>query len=222
MVKSPEETEIFVKKNLGLVHSCANRFRARHIEYDDLFAAGSLGLLKAIKGFDESRGLQFSTYAVPVILGEIKRLFRDGGAIKVSRSLKELSVKVLREKEKLAKLNFREPTIKEIATSLDVSDEQVVEALNASMPPMSLTMNDDDGDNQFDIPVDVIDEHISDRISLNTAINALDEKDKRIVILRYFNNKTQTQVAKILDMTQVQVSRREKKLLEKLRYKLAT
>ena len=98
MNKSPQETDAFIRKNLGLVHSCANRFRGRGIEYDDLYGAGCVGLVKAAAGFDESRGLCFSTYAVPVILGEIRRLFRDGGAVKVSRGLKELSLKAARER----------------------------------------------------------------------------------------------------------------------------
>lgn len=221
MVKTPIEKEEFVKKNLGLVHSCANRFRGRYIEYDDLFSAGCVGLLKAIDGFDESRGLMFSTYAVPAILGEMKRLFRDGGAIKVSRGLKELSMKVVREREHFMKVNFREPTINELANILDVSSEDIVEALNVSTPPMSLTMQDEDGECQFDVPVDVIDERIADSISLDEVIKTLDEKDKQLIILRYYQNKTQMQTAEILGMSQVQVSRREKKLLQKLRFKLS-
>lgn len=221
MVKTPVEKEEFVKKNLGLVHSCANRFRGRYIEYDDLFSAGCVGLLKAIDGFDESRGLMFSTYAVPAILGEIKRLFRDGGAIKVSRSLKELSLKAVRERERFMKMNFREPTINELAETLEVDPEMIVEALNVSIPPMSLTVHDEDGESQLDVPIEVIDERIADTISLETVINTLDEQDKQLILLRYFNNKTQTQTASVLGMTQVQVSRREKKLLSKLRLKLS-
>ncbi len=220
MVKTPVEKEEFVKKNLGLVHSCANRFRGRFIEYDDLFSAGCVGLLKAIEGFDESRGLMFSTYAVPAILGEMKRLFRDGGTLKVSRGLKELSLKVVRERERYMKANFRDPTLSELAEILDVPVEDVVEALNVSIPPMSLTVQDDDGDSQLDIPIDIIDERIADTISLDSVIKTLEEKDRQLIVLRYYKNKTQTQTAAILGMTQVQVSRREKKLLQKLRIKL--
>lgn len=222
MYKTPKEKDEFVKRNLGLVHSCANRFRGRFIEYDDLFSAGCIGLLKAIDGFDESRGLMFSTYAVPAILGEIKRLFRDGGAIKVSRSLKELSLKVVRERERFSKMNFREPTISELAQALESTEDNVIEALNVSIPPMSLTMNDEDGESQLDIAVDVIDERITDAISLNEVIRDLEEADRSLIVLRYYNNKTQTQTAQILGMTQVQVSRREKKLLLKLRLKLTS
>lgn len=221
MVVTKEEKDEFVRRNLGLVHSCANRFRGRFIEYDDLFSAGCVGLLKAIEGFDESRGLMFSTYAVPAILGEIKRLFRDGGAIKVSRSLKELSLKVVRERDRFSKENFKEPTVSELSYILGVSEEDIVEAINVSIPPMSLTVNDDEGESQLDIPVTVIDDKITDVISLEEVINSLEEIDRQLITLRYYKNKTQTQTATILGMTQVQVSRREKKLLMKLRLKLS-
>lgn len=221
MIKTPEEKDIFVRKNFGLVHSCANRFKGRFIEYDDLFSAGCIGLLKAIDGFDESRGLMFSTYAVPAILGEIKRLFRDGGAIKVSRSLKELSLKAVRARERFTATEFREPTVSELAEILDAPEEMVVEALNVTIPPISLTVHDDDGESQLDIPIDVIDDRIADNIALEGVIKTLEQQDRNLILLRYYNNKTQVQTAQILGMTQVQVSRREKKLLLKLRSKLA-
>lgn len=221
MIKTPLEKEAFVKKNLGLVHSCANRFRGRHIEYDDLFSAGCIGLLKAIDGFDESRGLMFSTYAVPAILGEIKRLFRDGGAVKVSRGLKELSIKVTREREHFMQLNFREPTIHELSQRLEVSADEIIEALNVGTPPMSLTIQDEDGESQIDIPVNMIEERITDSLCLEGVIQTLEESDQKLIILRYYQNKTQTETASLLGMTQVQVSRREKKLLQKLRFKLS-
>jgi len=221
MVKTKVEKEEFVKKNLGLVHSCANRFRGRYIEYDDLFSAGCMGLLKAIDGFDESRGLMFSTYAVPAILGEIKRLFRDGGALKVSRSLKELSMRLVRERERFMKQNGREPSLSQLSELLEVPIEMVVEALNVSIPPMSLTVHDEDGESQLDIPIDIIDGQIADSLTLSEVIKTLDENDQKLIIMRYYQNKTQTQTATSLGMTQVQVSRREKKLLQKLRYKLS-
>ena len=221
MVKTAEEKDQFVKKNFGLVHSCANRFRARGIEYDDLFGAGCVGLLKAIDGFDESRGLMFSTYAVPVILGEIKRLFRDGGAIKVSRSLKELSIKAVRARERFTVYNGREPTLIELAELLQTDVELVVEALNVSIPPMSLSVSEDDGGGQIDICVEGDDNELCDTISLNEVVNRLDESDRNLIALRYFKSKTQTETANLLGMTQVQVSRREKKLLQKLRLTLS-
>ncbi|NMB30769.1 MAG: sigma-70 family RNA polymerase sigma factor [Clostridiales bacterium] len=206
-----------IENNLGLVHSCAHRFRGRGIEYEDLYGAGCVGLIKAASGFDESRGWRFSTYAVPVILGEIKRLFRDGGAVKVSRSLKELSLKTVRTREIFMNKHGREPTISELAKKMDVTPEQVAEAMSASLPPISLTVSEDDGGGQIDIPVNAPEEKIADILSLKQAIGTLEVKDRKLIILRYINNKTQTETAKLLGMTQVQVSRREKKILMQLR-----
>lgn len=221
MVKSPAEKEIFVKRNLGLVHSCANRLRGRGIEYDDLFGAGCVGLIKAIDGFDEGRGLMFSTYAVPVILGEIKRLFRDGGSVKVSRGLKETSLRVTRERERFMVREGREPALSELSELLSLDMETVVEALNVSQPTVSLTADEEDGGGQFDVAVEPSDDKICDTISLEEVIKRLEPKDRNLIVLRYFKNKTQTQTAQLLDMTQVQVSRREKKLLALLREDLS-
>ncbi len=210
----------FIEENLGLVHLCANRFRGRGIEYEDLYGAGCIGLIKAAKGFDEERGVRFSTYAVPVILGEIKRLFRDGGAIKVSRSTKELSMKVTRAREQFMLTQGREPTIAELSTIVGFDESAVVEALNVSLPPISLTETLDEAMGETDIPVDSPDIEISDLLSLKQVMHTLDAKDRQLIYLRYFSNKTQTETAKELDMTQVQVSRREKKLLLQMRYAL--
>ena len=214
------ERENTVQQNLGLVHACAKRFKGRGIEYDDLFQAGCLGLLKAVDNFDEERGFKFSTYAVPVIIGEMKRLFRDGGAVKVSRSLKELSLKAVRESAKFVAENGREPSVSELAQRLDAEPEQVSQALSASQMPVSLTVSDDDGESQTDIPVDAPDEHLTELLSLKSEINNLPERDKNIIILRFFKNNTQSQTAEKLGMTQVQVSRRERKILLALREKL--
>ncbi len=210
----------FIEENLGLVHLCANRFRGRGIEYEDLYGAGCIGLIKAAKGFDEERGVRFSTYAVPVILGEIKRLFRDGGAIKVSRSTKELSMKVTRAREQFMLAQGREPTITELSTIVGFDESAVVEALNVSLPPISLTETLDEAMGETDIPVDSPDIEISDLLSLKQVMHTLDAKDRQLIYLRYFSNKTQTETAKELAMTQVQVSRREKKLLLQMRYAL--
>ncbi|MDD6488562.1 MAG: sigma-70 family RNA polymerase sigma factor [Clostridia bacterium] len=214
------ERENTVQQNLGLVHACAKRFKGRGIEYDDLFQAGCLGLLKAVDNFDEERGFKFSTYAVPVIIGEMKRLFRDGGAVKVSRSLKELSLKAVRESAKFVAENGREPSVSELAQRLDAEPEQVSQALSASQMPVSLTVSDDDGESQTDIPIDAPDEHLTELLSLKSEINNLPERDKNIIILRFFKNNTQSQTAEKLGMTQVQVSRRERKILLALREKL--
>ncbi len=209
-----------VSENLGLVHSCAKRFRGRGIEYDDLFQAGCVGLIKAIDNFDESRGLKLSTYAVPVILGEIKGLFRDGGAVKISRGLKELSLKATREVARFLKENGREPQISELAQILGVEPEQATEALNASRLPVSLTADEENGSGQLDIPTDSPDEKLTEVISLHDEIRNLEPNDRNLILLRFFKNKTQSETAKELGMTQVQVSRREKKLLIYLRERL--
>lgn len=209
-----------ISENLGLVHSCANRFRGRGIEYDDLFQAGCMGLVKAYDAFDNTRGVKFSTYAVPVILGEIKRLFRDGGSIKVSRSLKELSLKVTKVRQKLLSTLGFEPSITQIASELGISPEEAAEALSASHLPLSLTEDEDEGGGQIDVLVESEEEKIVCRLSLLQMISKLDERDRSLIIMRYYKNKTQTEVARELNMTQVQVSRREKKLLSLLREKM--
>lgn len=209
-------------ENLGLVHACCKRFAGKGIEYEELFAAGSLGLAKAINNFDESRNLQFSTYAFPVIMGEIKRLFRDGGSVKVSRTLKELAMNISRVTSELRQKNGQEPTVSQIAKILGVSEEKVVDALNCARLPLSLTADyDEDGNPQIDVPVDDIQYEILERLSLEKAVSLLDEKDRRIITLRYYQNKTQSQTAKLLDMTQVQISRREKKILSNIREKMS-
>lgn len=208
--------------NMGLVHACCKRFTGKGIEYDELFAAGSLGLAKAINNFDESRNFQFSTYAFPVIMGEIKRLFRDGGSVKVSRTLKELAMNISKLCNELRQKNGQEPTVSQIAQILDISEEKVIDALNCTRIPLSLTADyDEEGNPQIDVPVDDIQYAISERLSLESAVNLLNEKDRRIIILRYYQNKTQSQTAELLDMTQVQVSRREKKILSNIREKMS-
>ena len=209
-----------IKVNIGLVHSCANKFRGRGIDYEDLFQAGCMGLVKAVDAFDETRGVRLSTYAVPVILGEIRRLFRDGGTVKVSRSLKELSLRLSREKEYLSVSLGREPTIAELAEHSGVPEEQVVEALTAMLPTVSLTSTDEEGTVQLDIPTDSVEEEIGETLSLKEVIDMLEPGDKQLITLRYFGGKTQMETAQMLGMTQVQVSRREKKILVMLRDKL--
>ncbi len=207
---------------MGLVHACCKRFAGKGIEYEELFAAGSLGLAKAINNFDESRNLQFSTYAFPVIMGEIKRLFRDGGAVKVSRSLKELASAICKINNESKMKNGMELTVSQLAQKLGTTEEKIIDALNSSRYPLSLTAEyDEEGNPQMDVPTDDIQEEISERLSLEQAVQTLEESDRKIIHLRYYRNKTQTQTAKILDMTQVQVSRREKKILGIIREKMS-
>lgn len=209
-----------VNENIGLVHACAKRFKGRGIEYDDLFQAGCLGLVKAADHFDESRGLQFSTYAVPVILGEMRQLFRSGGVVKVGRGLKELSMKAARETERFTEKEGRSPTVSELAQCLGVEPEQAAQALNASLAPLSLTAPDEEGGGQLDVAVEGGDEKITELLSLEQVMEELEPDDRKIITLRYFRSQTQTQTASQLGMTQVQISRREKKILRTLRQKL--
>lgn len=209
-----------ISENIGLVHSCAHRFKGRGIEYDDLFQAGCMGLVKAYDAFDFDRGVKFSTYAVPVILGEIKRLFRDGGSIKISRSLKELSLKVTRVRERLTLKLGNEPTVSQIAEELNITPAEAAEALEASHLPLSLTESDEEGGGQIDVLVESEEDRIVNIRSLSQIMSKMAEDDKKLIVLRYFKNKTQTETAKELNMTQVQVSRREKKLLTSMREKL--
>ena len=207
--------------NIGLVHACARRFMGRGIEYDDLFQSGCMGLVKAADGFDEERGLKFSTYAVPVILGEIRRLFRDGGTVKVSRSLKELGMRVQAAREHHMKLCGTEPTHSQLAEELDEPVENITLAIQAAQPAMSLTPeNTEDGDRQLDIPVDSPEEALAERISLEEVLRALPEQDQQLIRLRFYGNKTQSETAKVLHTTQVQISRRERRILSLLRRRL--
>lgn len=217
MVSNKLKRDAFIEENLGLVHSICKRFCGRGIEYDDLYQAGCIGLIKAADGFDFSRGLRFSTYAVPVIMGEIKRMFRDGGAVKVSRSVKELALHIGRERERLEQKLCREPNISEIAEALNVRKEEITEALCAVQPTLSLTYEDDDGIRETDLPTVNSEDEISDRLMLEKAVEGLNETEKRIVSCRYYKYMTQNQTAKLLGMTQVQISRAEKRILLKLR-----
>ena len=217
---SEDRVDKLVRENMGLVHLCANRLRGRGIEYEELSSAGALGLVKAAKGFDESRNVRFSTYAVPVILGEIRRLFRDGGQLKVSRPLKELSLKITRERERILRESGTEPTVSQLAAALGESEEAVTEAISSSMPAVSLTEWDDDGERQADIPTPAPDTEITDRLALYDALSRLESTDRKLIYMRYFKGKTQSSTAAALGMTQVQVSRREKKIMQTLHEKL--
>ena len=208
--------EDLVNNNLMLVHSCCKRFKGRGIEYDDLYGAGCLGLVKAANAFKAELGFCFSTYAVPVILGEIKRLFRDGGAVKVSRSLKELSLKTTKTRDELSIKLGREPTVKELADVLGVSAEETAEALCAAVPPSSLSYIDEAGElKEMDIGMaKSAEDEIANRLAINQILARFEKQDRDLIKLRYFCGKTQSETARLIGMTQVQVSRREKKLLK--------
>ena len=214
--KNENRSEL-INSNFGLVHSCANKFRGRGVEYDDLFQAGCVGLVKAADNFDSSRGFAFSTYAVPVILGEIRRIFRDGGTVKIGRALKEKSRNAVRIREQMALESGRDVTITELAEKLLVSVSEAAELITVTMPAISLTVDDENGRAELDIPTDSPEEEISEKLTLEAVISSLEEKERRLIELRYFKGLTQVKTANELGMSQVQVSRKEKAILLKMR-----
>lgn len=217
MVKS--ERDLMIENNLGLVYSIAKRFVGRGVDYEDLVQNGCVGLIKAVDNFDFSKGYKFSTYAVPVIMGEIKRLFRDGGAIKVSRSLKEKSMRAQSLKEKFIRQKMREPTVGELSELLGCDVNETAEILNVINPMISLSSFGEDGNSEFDLPVDE-DDRLFDHLSLSQVLQTLDEKEKEIIDYRYYRGQTQTATAQALGVSQVQISRKEKAVLRKLRERL--
>lgn len=212
-----EQRNARIEQNLGLVHHCANRFRGRGVEYDDLFSAGCVGLTKAADGYDPALGYAFSTYAVPAILGEIRRLFRDGGAVKVGRAAKEKARQLLQLQAQFRQENGREGTIHEIAEQAGVEPAEAAQLLSALTPPLSLTIEDEAGESQADLPVDSGEETLLDRLELERAMQTLSPQDQSLITCRYYQNMTQSATAAKLGMTQVQVSRREKRILLLLR-----
>lgn len=220
---------IMVENNVGLVWSIVKRFQNRGYETEDLFQIGSIGLLKAVKKFDSSFGVKFSTYAVPMIIGEIKRFLRDDGIIKVSRSLKELNGKIRAAKEILIKELGREPSVNELSEHMGIAAEELVMAMEASSAPESLYTTVMEGDSSPVLLIDRIDSEgggdepdMIDRIALRQILETLKPREKQIIVLRYFSEKTQAQIAKLLGISQVQVSRIEKKVLQDIRNKITS
>lgn len=207
-----------ILNNLGLVGSCASRFIGKGADYEDLYSAGCIGLIKAVDRFDESLGFAFSTYAVPSILGEIRRIFRDGGAVKISRSLKEKARILTSVKEQFRKENGVEPTISELAEIMEMNVEETAQLFCLSQPVISLTA-DDDSEKQIDIAGEDEYSPIDDRLSVRKIISELPQKDRALIKLRFFDGLTQSKTADILGISQVQVSRREKAILSDMRKK---
>lgn len=214
------EQDKLVTENFGLVHACARRYMGRGIDYDDLYQSGCEGLVKAAAGFDSSRNIRFSTYAVPAILGEIRRLFRDGGSMRVSRSIRDLGLKIRRAEAEMRVTLGRDPTVGELAEQLGTDAESIAEAIDASRPVISLTSERDGEEYEEEVPVETFDDAVIDIIALREVIAGLEKTDRDIIQLRYFGGKTQSAAAKILGMTQVQVSRRERKIIMQLRKQL--
>lgn len=209
-----------MEDNLGLVHLCAKRFSGKGVEYEELFQAGCLGLVKAVEHFDTGRGVRFSTYAVPVILGEIRGLFRAGGAVRVSRGMQDLARRAREEGRRIAQETGHSPSVDQVAERLGVAPEKAALALGAAQSPLSLTCGEE-GEGELQIPVEAPEEQLTERMTLYEVVNRLEERDRQLIALRYFQGKTQVETAAALGMTQVQVSRREKKLLGWLRGQLS-
>ena len=208
-----------ILNNLGLVGKCASRFIGKGVDYEDLYSAGCIGLIKAADGFREDLGFAFSTYAVPSILGEIKRIFRDDGAGKISRSLKEEARNLAIIKEKYEKENGVEPTVSELAELIGKSIPETAQLICVLQPVKSLTADNDD-ENQIDIPAEDEYTPIDNKLSVQQVLNQLSEKDRELISLRFFRGLTQTKTADILGISQVQVSRKEKSILTEMRKKL--
>ena len=215
--------EQLVEENVGLIWCVVKRFYGRGLENEDLFQIGSIGLLKAIDKFDLSYDVKFSTYAVPMISGEIKRFLRDDGMIKVSRTLKELSYKIFQTREKLLDLLGGEPTIEELAEKMQIDKEEIVEALEAGSEVESIykPIHQKEG-NEIRL-MDKLEEKehreekILDHMLLQQLLGTLEKEERTLIYMRYFQDKTQSQVGKELGISQVQVSRMEKKIMENLR-----
>ena len=217
--------DTLVNCNIRLVWSVVQRFMNRGYEPEDLFQIGCIGLLKSVDKFDLSYDVKFSTYAVPMIIGEIQRFLRDDGTLKVSRSLKELANKVRKTKDELSKGLGRQPTIGEVADRLGISSEDVVFAQEANKPPASIheTVFENDGDpiTLMDQIADESGEKWFDKLALAEAIETLSERERLIVYLRYYRDQTQSEVASRLGISQVQVSRLEKKILQTIKDQIA-
>ena len=218
-----EAQTALVEENSGLIWSVVKRFQGRGYDKEDLYQIGSIGLLKCIENFDLERKVKFSTYAVPLIMGEIKRFLRDDGLVKVSRSLKEASYKIKREKEHYEKLYNREPTLKEIAATLDMEEEDILMALESSQEVCSLhqVIYQNEGDeihleDKLEQQTNFIEQTV-DTIYVQELLQKLNREERKLIELRYFQNQTQAVIAQIMGISQVQVSRMEKKILEKLR-----
>ena len=208
------------RENMGLVQSIARRFSAGGADVEDLAQTGSLGLLKAIENFDDSFGVKFSTYAVPVIMGEIRRFLRDDGIIKVSRSVKECASKSYLARDELSKKLGREPSIEEIANSAGYSKEEILEAFDATLPPDSINRciyHEDEAELADSLASTDSEEKIVDKLLARSILDSLDYRERQILILRYFKGKTQQEIANIVGVSQVQVSRIEKKVFARIR-----
>ena len=211
-----------IEENAGLIWSIVRRYYGRGAEPEDLYQLGCLGFLKAVRGFDPAFGCQFSTYAVPKIAGEIRRFLRDDGAVKVSRSLKERAGAVRTARDRLSARLGREPTVGELAQETGLEAEEIAAAEEASLPVASLQMESGDGFTlESVLGTEGMEEGIVEKLSLRAAIDTLPQRERQVILLRYYKNLTQDKAAKVLGVSQVQVSRLERRAMEGLRRRLS-
>ena len=221
-----EAKETLILENNNLIKSIVRRYLGKGVEYDDLYQLASMGLLKAVTGFDESFGVRFSTYAVPMIAGEIKRFMRDDGSIKVSRAIKSLAKRINIFVEEYSLIHGNQPSVKEIAKEFDLPESEVVFTMGSTHMPVSIYSQGEYKDKKTQelldkLPVEDRQEEIVDSLQLKSAIEVLPEREKKVIILRYFRDMTQSEVALMLGVSQVQVSRIENKVIENFRKNLS-
>ena len=213
--------DIIFSNNSPLIKSIIRRFKNKGVEYDDLYQIACIGFLKAVNNFDESFGVKFSTYTVPMVVGEIKRYMRDNGAIKVSRTLKILANKINRYVEEYQSINSDPPTIKNIAETFNITEEEAVIAMDSSKMPLSIYdkfEDEEEGQELIEkIPYDDNEDKTLNKIHLSNIISTLNDKERKLIILRYFRDCTQSEIAEYLGVSQVQVSRLESKIIDKIR-----
>lgn len=213
--------EKLLKENVPLVKSLVKKFLGRGLDYDDLYQTGMIGLIKAIDGFDTKKGVRLSTYAVPLILGEVKKLVRDYNTVKIPRSIKELQQKIRFYQAKTVSASGSEPSIEQICAELSCQREDVLVAIESMNCCASLDEKNDEGLSMLDVLEQKSDRAgVCDRVALAQSLDKLDARAKKVILMRFFREKTQTEVAKMLGISQVQVSRIEAKAIESLRKKL--
>ena len=221
-----EAKSALIAENSPLIKSIIKRFVSKGLEYDDLYQLGCLGFVKAIKAFNPEFNVKFSTYVVPMVIGEIKRYMRDDGAIKVSRAIKSLNIKIKKFIESYYADKKVKPTVEEIANHFQVEEGDVVMAMDSSRMPVSLYAPFDEADSDSLLVIDRVDNEnnansLVDKIAIRELVSELSNRDKTIILMRYFYDKTQSEIATLLHISQVQVSRLENKILENLKKKLS-
>jgi RNA polymerase sporulation-specific sigma factor len=221
----PDAKEKLISQNNNLIKSIVRRYLNKGVEYDDLYQLASMGLLKAINGFDESYGVRFSTYAVPMISGEIKRFMRDDGSIKVSRAVKATAKAINKFVEEYTAEHGAQPPLKVIAEKFEMPESEVVFTMGSTHMPISIYAQSDYKDEKSQLLLDKLSsedkqEDIIDMLELRSAIATLNERDKKVIILRYFRDMTQSEVACMMGVSQVQISRIENRIMESFRKKL--